>query len=324
MQGWGLAVMALVLAIVLAPTDAALGQAVVTDPRLPSRMRQGLNVESGLNDGLCVPLLFVALAIAETEDGSNSAADSVRLVVEEIGWGVVGGLAAGALGALAVRYAVRRGLAEAVWVQVIPVASAALAYGVADGLGGSGFIAAFAGGLVFGRMHRRDGGDVTYLVDELGLVLAAVTFLIFGSVLLGPALGNVTWQIAAVAVLSLTLVRMAPVAVAMLGTKARWPTVGFLGWFGPRGLASIVFAALIVEQADLPHTGTLLVTIFATIGLSVFAHGLTARPLTERYATWYEAHPRVPMERVEVRADPWRGAAPLPPMPDREPGGEGA
>ena len=281
-------------------------------------MRQGLNVESGLNDGLCVPLLFVALAIAETEDGSHSAAESLRLVVEEIGWGVLGGVAAGVLGALAVRYAVRHGLAEAVWVQVIPVASAALAYGVADGLGGSGFIAAFAGGLVFGRMHRRDGGDVTYLVDELGLVLAAVTFLIFGSVLLGPALDNVTWQIAAVAVLSLTLVRMAPVAVAMLGTKARWPTVGFLGWFGPRGLASIVFAALIVEQADLPHTGTLLATIVATIGLSVFAHGLTARPLTDRYATCYEAHPRVSMERVEVRADPWRGTAPPPPL--RRPG----
>ena len=93
----------------------------------------------------------------------------------------------------------------------------------------------------------------------------------------------------------------------MLGTHARRPTVGFLGWFGPRGLASIVFAALIVEQADLPHTDTLLVTIFATIGLSVFAHGLSARPLTDRYAAWYEAHPRVPMERVEVHADPWRG-----------------
>ena len=120
---------------------------------------------------------------------------------------------------------------------------------------------------------------------------------------------------------------MAPVAVAMVGTRARRPTVGFLGWFGPRGLASIVFAALIVEQADLPHTHTLLVTIFATIGISVFAHGLSARPLTDRYAAWYEAHPRVPMERVEVRADPWRCAAPLPHTPEaagREPGGEGA
>ena len=174
-------------------------------------------------------------------------------------------------------------------------------------------------------MHRRDGGDVTYLVDELGLVLGAVTFLIFGAVLLGPALGNLTWQIAVVAVLSLTLVRMAPVAVAMLGTEARWPTVGFLGWFGPRGLASIVFAALIVEQADLPHTDTLLVTIFATIGLSVFAHGISARPLTDRYATWYEAHPRVPDGACR---GPHGSVAPRSrrsrTTSDREPGGGGA
>ena len=309
---------ALVLAIVLAPTDAALGQAVVTDQRLPSRIRQGLNVESGLNDGLCVPLLFVALAIGETQDGSLSVSESVRLVVEEIGWGVVGGIAAGVLAALVVRHAVRRKLVDPAWLQVIPVAAALLAYGIAVGLGGSGFIAAFVGGMVFGQMHRRDGGEVTYLVEEVGLALGAFTFLIFGAALLGPALDSITGPMVAVAVLSLTVVRMLPVALALIGTHARPPTVAFLGWFGPRGLASIVFAALIVEEAELPHTNTLLATIFVTIGISVLAHGISAQPLTDRYSSWFEAHPRVAMERVEVHEHRSRRAA-RPAAPDRRP-----
>jgi sodium/hydrogen antiporter len=300
---------ALVLAIVLAPTDAALGQAVVTDPRLPSRIRQGLNVESGLNDGLCVPLLLIALAIGESEDGRLSVRESARLVLEEIGWGIAGGVAAGVLAALAVRYAVRRKLVARAWLQVIPGAAALLAYGIADGLGGSGFIAAFVAGMVFGRMHLHDGGEVTSLTDELALVLGAVTFLVFGAAILGPVLDDVTLQMAAVAVLSLTVVRMLPVALALLGSHARPPTVAYLGWFGPRGLASIVFAALIVDEAELPHTSTLLITIFLTVGLSVLAHGISARPLTDLYATWFARNPSVEMERVEVHEHRWRYSA---------------
>ena len=120
-------------------------------------------------------------------------------------------------------------------------------------------------------------------------MLNAVTFIVFGAVLLGPALGDVTWSIALYAVLSLTIVRMIPVAIAMIGTGARRPTVAFLGWFGPRGLASIVFAILVLEEGGLPHDGLMLTTIYVTIGLSVLAHGLTAAPLANRYASWHES-----------------------------------
>ena len=146
---------ALVLAIVLAPTDAALGQAVVTDPRLPVRIRQGLNVESGLNDGICVPLLFIALAFAEADADAITVHGAVRLVVQEIGWGVVGGVAAGAIGALVLGYSERHRLVAEHWVQAIPLAAAGLSYGIAAPLGGSGFIAAFVAGLVFGVLRRR-------------------------------------------------------------------------------------------------------------------------------------------------------------------------
>ena len=177
------------------------------------------------------------------------------------------------------------------WLQVIPVAGAGLAYGVAVALGGSGFIAAFIAGAIFGGLVSRESEQASRLSEELGELLGGVTFLTFGAVLLGPALEHVSWQIALYAVLSLTLARLLPVAIAMIGSGARAPTVAFLGWFGPRGLASIVFAVIVVEEAHLPGAQTILVTTYVTIGLSVIAHGITAAPLAGRYARWYESHP---------------------------------
>jgi NhaP-type Na+/H+ or K+/H+ antiporter len=291
---------AVVLAILLAPTDAALGEAVVTEPRLPSRIRQGLNVESGLNDGICVPLLLIALAVAEVEDATASSTHAIRIVAEQIGYGIAGGVAAGLAAAVVVARAYPRDLISGSWLQVIPVAGAGLAYGIAVALGGSGFIAAFIAGAIFGALVDRESEQASRLSEELGGLLGGVTFLIFGAALLGPALEHVSWQIALYAVLSLTLVRMLPVTVAMFGTGARTPTVAFIGWFGPRGLASIVFAVIVVEEAHLPGAETILTATYVTIGLSVIAHGITAAPLARRYARWYESHSRdrVVMESV--------------------------
>jgi sodium/hydrogen antiporter len=283
---------AVLLAIVLAPTDAALGQAVVSDPRVPSRIRQGLNVESGLNDGICVPLLLVAIAIAEAEEGATGGGAAFKLLLEEIGYGCVGGVVAGLAAAAVIRVGVPRGLVDPIWVQVVPVAGAAFAYGLAVWLHGSGFIAAFVGGAVFGALRREVGGEVSLFLEEAGGLLGAVTFILFGAVMLLPMLDDLSAEVVVYALLSLTLVRMVPVVLAMLGSGARRPTVAFLGWFGPRGLASIVFAVILVEDADLANESVLLNTIFLTIGLSVILHGVTATPLTERYAAWFAAHPR--------------------------------
>jgi sodium/hydrogen antiporter len=292
---------AVVLAVLLAPTDAALGQAVVTEPRLPSRIRQGLNVESGLNDGICVPLLLIALAAADVEGKTATSHHAVSIVAEEIGYGILGGVAAGLVAAAVVAIGSRRDLISGSWLQVIPIAGAGLAYGVAAGLGGSGFIAAFLAGAMFGALVPRESEEASRLNEEVGGLLGGVTFLIFGAVLLGPTLERVTWQIALYAVLSLTLVRMLPVAISMVGSGAKWETVGFLGWFGPRGLASIVFAVISVQEAHLRGAETILLTAYLTIGLSVVAHGITAAPLARRYAHWYGTHPsdgRPAMESV--------------------------
>ena len=298
---------ALVLAIILAPTDAALGQAVVSDRRLPSRVRQSLNVESGLNDGICVPLLLIALAIAEAEEKAFGGGHAVRIVFEEIGYGLLGGVVAGVAAALLLRYAEPRRLVAEDWLQVIPLAAAALAYGIAVPLGGSGFIAAFVGGLVFGGLELRGRSDITYFTDATGLVLAAVTFVVFGASALSDTLQLVGWQIVLYGVLSLTVIRMVPVWLALRGTHARGPTIAFAGWFGPRGLASIVFAVLVLEGSELEHVELMIATAVIAVGISVFAHGATAVPLTTAYVRWFEAQPQPPaMESLPATEIPLR------------------
>lgn len=282
---------ALLLAVILAPTDAALGQAVVTLPILPSRIRQGLNVESGLNDGICVPLFLIVLAIAQAEAGAIGNGAAVRLVAEQIGYGVVVGAGAGALAAGLLLTAGARRMIDPMWLQIIPPAAAALAYTVAVPLGGSGFIAAFVGGLTFGALRRRastvEKDDPERLLDEGGDLFNAVTFIVFGAVLLGPALAHISWAAVGYAIASLTVVRMLPVAVALIGTRSPIATIGFVGWFGPRGLATIVFVILILEEpGTLPHESLLMTTAVLTIALSVLAHGVTAAPLANRYAAW--------------------------------------
>jgi sodium/hydrogen antiporter len=292
---------ALILAVLLAPTDAALGQAVVTEPRLPSRVRQSLNVESGLNDGICVPLLLIALAAADVDAHVESSHHAITAVIEELGYGIVGGAIAGVAAAIVIRVAGRRGLIAESWLPIVPVAAAALAYGLATPLGGSGFIAAFAAGLCFARLLRGEAGELREFDEELAQLLNGLTFLAFGAILLGPALEDLSWRIVLYAVLSLTIVRMLPVAIAMLRSGVRPATVAFIGWFGPRGLASIVFAVLVLEQSKLAQTPTILLATYVTVGLSVLAHGVTAAPMAARYADWLERHPRgTAAPRVEV------------------------
>lgn len=303
---------AVILAVVLAPTDAALGQAVVTERRIPARIRQGLNVESGLNDGICVPLLFAAVAVADVHSEIAEGRGTATLLLEEIGYGVLGGVVGGLVVAAIVIHAGRRQLIADEWMQVIPAAGAVLAYGTAIALDGSGFIAAFVAGMTFRLALRRDPGQINDLGEQVGNVLNGVTFLFFGAILLGPALGELSWQLALYAVLSLTLVRMLPVAIAMAGTRARMPTLGFVGWFGPRGLASIVFAVIVVEESSLPHEHLIVLAIYLTVGLSVFAHGVSAAPLADRYAGWFHRHPHddaPPMESSPAEVTRGRGPA---------------
>ena len=285
------------LATILAPTDAALGQPVVSNRRLPSRLRQGLNVESGLNDGICVPLLIIFVILAEADEGVTDL-NPLHVVAEEIGFGIVGAVVAGCLGGWVLRTFAPHGWMSPTWQQINAVASVLLAYTFAAALGGSGFIAAFVAGFVFSRAAGREAEATTTLAEQSGEMFNAVTFLLFGAVMLGSAIDQLDWRIAAYAVLSLTVIRMLPVIVATVGMGMRWPTVVFLGWFGPRGLASIVFVLLLISESGLAEESLILTVVSVTVALSVLAHGMTAWPGANRYADWYEAqtpdHPSMP------------------------------
>jgi len=270
-----------VLAAILAPTDAALGKAVVASEAVPGRIRQALNVESGLNDGLAVPFLFLFLALAVEQ--ATETGDWVRFGVEQIGIGAAVGIAAGGIGGWAIDRAVRRDTITGTFRQLSIFALAVLAWAAAGELGGNGFIAAFVGGMVAGRITPATGEHILDFAEDEGELLNLAVFFIFGVAAL-DFLEALTWEIALFALLSLTAIRMVPVAISLLGAGLRPESIAFISWFGPRGLASIILALVVVEEEpELPAIDFLLAAMALTVLASVAAHGVTARPLTRVY-----------------------------------------
>ena len=268
-----------ILATMLAPTDAALGKAVVTNEDVPSNIREGLNVESGLNDGICVPILFVFLALVTATGAENSTPVlAMKLVAEEIGIGVAVGVGLTVLGSwLGTKFADRGWITET-WRQLTVPTLAVACFAVAQWLGGSGFIAAFAGGLLFGGLTKRHKHTLLLAAEGTGDTLALITWVVFGAAVVGQSIGSFSWEVVLYAVLSLTVVRMLPVFLVLAGMKLRSDEKLFMGWFGPRGLASIVFAVIVLNE-HLDGGGTITMTVVCTIMLSVIAHGLSANPL---------------------------------------------
>lgn len=264
------------VAAILAPTDAALGQAVVSDRRLPTRIRQTLNVESGLNDGIMVPVVTVLLALTVAESDPTGAGEWGAFVAGQLGFGLLAGLTAGAFGGWLLHRRSGAGEVEGTYRQLAGLAIAVAAYAGAEVVGGNGFIAAFVAGLAFARVASTECADVQDLTEDEGELLTALTFLVFGAALAAPRLSDLTWQIGVYAVASLTLVRVVPVLIALARTGTLLETRLFMGWFGPRGLASILFALLVSQELRGPQADTILAVAVWTVLLSVFAHGLSA------------------------------------------------
>ncbi|MGI5427735.1 cation:proton antiporter domain-containing protein [Streptomyces sp. CA-179760] len=369
------------LGAVLAPTDAALGKTAVADRRVPALVRGGLNVESGLNDGMVLPFFVVFLAALPGTMASEEGASGVfwRALVLSTAWG----LAVGGLGGWLSCRSHARGWISGDWRQTFVLAVAAGAYTVAVAFDGSGFIAAWVAGFAFGVALRRSGAaegrgeaaaaapsrepaeapgkapaqepaeapgkapaqepaeapgkapaqepaeapgkapaqepagapgkapaqepdavdDSAGLAEHLADLLASLSFLVFGAVLLGPTLDDLDWRIIVYAVLSLTVVRMLPVALSLARTGLALPTVAYIGWFGPRGLASVVFGLLLVEE-HVPGVQLLGRVIAATVALSILLHGMSAVVLAKRYGTWYgKAAARRPRLREDLPGD---------------------
>lgn len=279
---------ALLIGIMLAPTDAALGQAVVTDPSVPVYVRQGLNVESGLNDGLAFPLFEVAVTVAVVGIQGVDASEAFITLIREIGLGALSGAAVGISAAWLLSRARRASWTGPHWHGIATVGITAAAYGLALSIGGNGFIAAFAAGLAYRpSVDLPTSDDVSH---DMAQLLTMLAFLVFGALVLGPDLGAFNWRMILYALLSLTLVRIASVAIALLDSRSRIQTVAFIGWFGPRGVASVLYSFLLLESIDeLAVYRPVVDVVTLTVALSVLLHGMTAAPLARIYGQWFSS-----------------------------------
>ncbi len=290
--GFGLAVLmfdglslyeAAILATMLAATDAALGKAVITNKAVPAQIREGLNIESGLNDGICVPIVLFFIALAVGGAHGESEASALALVAQELGIGLAVGLSLAFVGASLMRWCMKQGWVTEIWMQVTVVGLAVASFAAAQSLHGSGYIAAFTGGLLFGFMAKDATHKLVLAAEGTGETLALVTWMLFGAMVIGPAFAQFSWEVVVYALLSLTVIRVVPIFLSLVGIGESVSSRLFLGWFGPRGLASIVFA-IIVINADVPNGEFLALVVICTVLFSLVAHGITAHPL----ARWLE------------------------------------
>ena len=274
---------AALLAALLAPTDAALGQAVVSAKAVPLRIRQSINIESGLNDGIALPAVLLFAALAGAAHGENAAGNWLRFGLLQITLGPLAGAIIGYGGARLIDTAAERGWATTAFQGIGILSLAVLAYVLAEMIGGNGFISAFVSGMVFGNSIRHPCTFLFEFMESEGQLLMLITFLVFGAVLLPEGLAHADMTNVVYAVLSLTVIRMLPIALSLLGSGVRRPTYLFLGWFGPRGLASILFVLLILEETQIPHRAEILSITVITVALSVLLHGISAAPLASAY-----------------------------------------
>ncbi len=299
--GWAVAVpmfpgeslwMVAVLAFVLSPTDAALGQAVVNNKQVPGLVRDSIEVESGINDGIALPPIMVCMAALTAAAGTSlDFSYWGTFAAKQIIFGVLIGAAVGWAGGALINFSVKRDWMEPVFQRLASFALAILSFALAEELGGNGFIAAFFGGLMLGTHSKMVRDRIQEFGEAEGQLLSLFVFLIFGLVLVPDAWGHWDGIAFLYALLSLTVVRIVPVAISLIGTKLDLPTVGFIGWFGPRGIASILYVLIFVGEVGKKDNERVLSVIVLTVLLSIFIHGLSAVPLANYYGRYATRNP---------------------------------
>jgi NhaP-type Na+/H+ or K+/H+ antiporter len=282
---------AAVLATVLAPTDAALAQAVINSERVPGRIREALNVESGLNDGICFPILLLFIYLADTSSGHQPAHYWIRFIGSQLVLGPAVGIAVGYFGGKIVQWSVKKGYMTGNFQRLSIVGLSFLAFFAAELIGGNGFMSAFFAGLMFGNIARTVSGPIYHFGEAEGELFILLTFMLFGAIMVPDAVENFSWIYVVYALLSLTVVRMIPVAISLIGKGLSAPSFLYLGWFGPRGAATILYVLLVVDRSNLSGEETIFKITAATVLLSVFLHGLTAVPGAKAYASAIEGTP---------------------------------
>ena len=273
------------LAAILAPTDAALGQVVVSSPAIPVRIRQSLNVESGLNDGIVLPVVLLAASLAAPGHDATSLSSWLRFITLQVTLGPATGVAVGYFGGQLIVRAICRNWMNAVFQRLSSLGLAALAFAGAEMLGGNGFLSAFFAGLTLGNSSRDICTCLYEFGEAEGQLLTLLVFTFLGAFMLPEVLSAIGWRACGYAALSLSLLRMLPVALSLFGSKLRPVSIALLGWFGPRGLASILFVLIVIEEFPVEHSNVISNVTMLTVLLSTIAHGITAYPFAHRYSS---------------------------------------
>jgi NhaP-type Na+/H+ or K+/H+ antiporter len=287
--GFELAAVALI-AVILSPTDAALGQAIITNESVPETTREGINVESGLNDGICLPPIFILLFLLGADLSDVPHHDWVSFTLMQLLMAPVAGAIVGFGGGRLIDLAARRNWVDEGFGRLTMPAIALLAYALAEVIGGNGFIAAFVSGLMLGVRTKSVREKMQNFSETEGTLLSLLVFLILGLSLIPMTLKYWNLMTTVYAILSLTVIRMLPVAISVIGLGYNWRTKLVIGWFGPRGIASILYLLLLVRYLGSSGYEILIATGVQTVALSVLLHGLTASPLASLYGRWMQAH----------------------------------
>jgi NhaP-type Na+/H+ or K+/H+ antiporter len=291
---------AALIGAILAPTDAGLGQAIVNSPKVPAKIRRALNVEGGLNDGGAIPFFAFFLVLATAKEYNIPAVQWITYALEQIWFAVIVGIAVGLIGGYLVNMAIKKGLMSGSFRWIGFLALAIISFVAADAVGGSGFIAAFVGGLATTVTGKHFEEAIIEFTSTEGEIFSLGVFFIFG-IIVASLISGITLAVILYAVLSLTLIRMVPVAISLARTHLDSTSILFMGWFGPRGLASIVLLLLALNEApSIPGIHTIAVVVSTTVLISVFAHGITANPFINLYAKKIASLPPNAQERNET------------------------
>ena len=272
------------MALLLAPTDAALGKAVVSDKQVPQKIRSSINVESGLNDGIVLPILLGTAAVITSSDGNVQDTKWLIYISQQIIFGALVGAAVGYLNARLSMRTINKNFVESSYKNLIPIAIAIASYYLAEHIGGNGFIAAFFSGLFLGNYNEELRYNVENFVESESELLILISFLLFGLTFIPATIAFWDFKILLYALLSLTILRMIPVAISLIGSKFDIATIAFIGWFGPRGIASILYVLIVINDAiTVKNNETIYAVVTLTILLSIILHGLSAQPLARLY-----------------------------------------
>jgi NhaP-type Na+/H+ or K+/H+ antiporter len=295
---------AVLIGVILAPTDASLAQKVVEERKVPTLVRKGLIIESGLNDGAVMPLFIFVIALEAVDELNKPLGTFLTIALEQIGFGILVGIVIGLVGGWLFSRAFLSGSMSEIYYRTGFVTLALISWIVAEEMGGSGFVAAFVAGLAIRTTCRKVTDEEVILPKAEGNTLSLAVLFTMG-VMSVEYLHLVDLKIFAYAVLSLTVVRMLPVVISLIGSHLDIRTGLFIGWFGPRGLASIVLMLIAIEKLEgIKVSGTIGMAVITTVIISVFVHGITSGPASNWYARIVATLPPDAPEKENVKEFP--------------------